>query len=198
MTTTNVKARLDRRAVVRGLLEERAGLLVVSGLGSATYDVYAAGDHARNFYLWGAMGGAAMLGYGLALAQPQLPVLVVTGDGEQLMGLGALATIGAQKPANLTIVVLDNSHYGETGMQASHTGLGVDLPGIAKNCGFHWTSSVSTLEGVEEIRQRAHRREGTGFASILIDAAEVPRALPQRDGSYLKTRFREALGLAAI
>jgi thiamine pyrophosphate-dependent acetolactate synthase large subunit-like protein len=84
---------LERRAALAALLRERGDLLVVSGLGSPTYDVAAAGDHPRNFYLWGAMGGAAMIGLGLALAQPALPVLVITGDGEQLMGMGALATI---------------------------------------------------------------------------------------------------------
>ena len=94
---------------------------MVGGLGASTYDIAAAGDHDRNFYLWGAMGGAVMIGLGLALAQPKLPVVVITGDGEMLMGMGSLATVGLQKPANLTIVVLDNEAYGETGGQASHT-----------------------------------------------------------------------------
>ncbi|WP_436784627.1 thiamine pyrophosphate-dependent enzyme, partial [Streptomyces sp. URMC 126] len=90
------------------LLRDRGDLLVVTGLGSPTYDVAAAGDHPRNFYLWGAMGGAAMVGLGLALAQPTTPVLVVTGDGEMLMGLGGLATIAAKNPPNLSVAVLDN------------------------------------------------------------------------------------------
>src|SRR4051812_17752364 len=94
---------LDRRAVVRELLADRGDLLVVSGLGSPTYDVHAAGDHPGNFYLWGAMGGAALIGLGLALAQPERRVLVITGDGEQLMGLGGLATIAIANPRNLAI-----------------------------------------------------------------------------------------------
>src|SRR5580698_1523043 len=118
---------LDRRHFVRQLLIDRGDLLVVSGLGSATYDVAAAGDHPLNFYLWGAMGGAAMIGLGLALARPDRRVLVLTGDGEALMGLGSLATIGVKQPANLVVVVLDNEHYGETGMQPSHTRSGIDL-----------------------------------------------------------------------
>ena len=113
---------LDRRAVVSSLLADRKDAIVVGGLGASTYDIAAAGDHDRNFYLWGAMGGAVMIGLGLALAQPKLPVVVITGDGEMLMGMGSLATVGLQKPANLTIVVLDNEVYGETGGQASHTG----------------------------------------------------------------------------
>src|SRR5262249_12310477 len=113
--------RLDRRAVVASLLKDRKDMIVVGGLGASTYDVAAAGDHARNFYLWGAMGGAVMIGLGLALAQPRLPVVVITGDGEMLMGMGGLATVGLQKPANISIVVLDNECYGETRGQSDHT-----------------------------------------------------------------------------
>ena len=115
---------LDRRAVVRDLLANRGGLVCVAGLGGTAWDVAAAGDADLDLPLWGAMGGAAMLGLGLALAQPDRPVLVVTGDGEQLMALGALATIAAAQPANLTVVVLDNERYGETGMQRTHTAFG--------------------------------------------------------------------------
>src|SRR5262249_9636688 len=106
---------LDRREVVAHLLRRRDGLLVVTGLGSPTYDVHAAGDHDANFYLWGAMGSAALIGLGLAQAQPDRTVVVITGDGEQLMGLGGLATIAVANPGNLAIVVIDNNHFGETG-----------------------------------------------------------------------------------
>src|SRR5215204_852612 len=119
---------LDRRAAVRELLRDRGDLIVIAGLGSPAYDVAACGDTALDFPLWGGMGGAAMVGLGVALGQPGRNVLVVTGDGEMLMGLGSLATIGAQRPSNFTIVVLDNEMYGETGRQQTHTGLGVDLP----------------------------------------------------------------------
>ena len=189
---------LDRRETVRALLAERTDLLVVTGLGSSTYDVAAAGDHDLNFYLWGAMGGAAMIGLGLALAQPQRPVLVLTGDGEQLMGLGALATIGAQRPANLGIVVLDNGHYGETGMQRSHTLMGVDLVGVAKACGFAWAEHVERADQIAGLRARIARREGLGFASVRIAANDPPRVLPSRDGVEIKNRFRRALGFPTI
>ena len=122
---------IERRQAVRRILANRGETLVVCGLGSSTYDVFAAGDDDRNFYLWGAMGGAVMIGLGLAIAQPEKPVMVITGDGEALMGLGALASVAAQKPDNMTIIVLDNAHFGETGMQPSHTGHGVDLTEIA-------------------------------------------------------------------
>src|SRR6201987_5255632 len=128
--------KLDRRDVVRRLVHDRDDTLLVAGLGAACYDLGAAGDHKRNFYLWGAMGGAAMVGLGLALAQPERPVVVVTGDGEQMMGLGSLLTVAVRKPGNLTVAVLDNGHFGETGMQLSHSGLGVRFGVIAQGAGF--------------------------------------------------------------
>ena len=186
---------LDRRQAVARLLARRSpDLLVVTGLGSPAYDVMAAGDDDRNFYLWGAMGGAAMLGLGLAKAQPSKSVLVVTGDAEAMMGLGALATIAVQKPANLTIAVLDNGHFGETGMQASHTGMGVELDRVAASMGFAWTESISDLAGVEALHNRLVARAGAGLAVLKIRAENPPRVLPPRDGVHLKNRFRAALG----
>ena len=122
---------LDRREVVAALLRDPGDLLLVTGLGAPTCDASAAGDRPFNFYLWGAMGGAAMVGLGLALAQPSRRVLVLTGDGEMLMGLGSLATIAAVAPQNLAVAVLDNARYGETGNQRSHTGLTADLAAVA-------------------------------------------------------------------
>lgn len=184
---------LDRRQVVATLLAERGPLLVVTGLGAPTYDVAAAGDDPRNFYLWGAMGGAAMVGLGLAAAQPERPVAVITGDGEQLMGMGALATIGARRPPNLSIVVLDNERYGETGGQLTHTAKGVDLAGVARACGFEEAVTVRTAEEVQALRGRLQLRQGCLFAVIKVDPADLPRVLPPRDGALLARRFREAV-----
>ena len=136
---------LNRRSVVGRLLADRKDAIVVGGLGASTYDIAAAGDSDRNLYLWGAMGGAVMIGLGIALAQPTLPVVVITGDGDMLMGMGSLATVGLQKPKNLTIVVLDNEVYGETGGQASHTAGNVDLVGVARSCGIADARSLGTL-----------------------------------------------------
>lgn len=186
---------IDRRAFVRELMASCPDALVVTGLGSSTWDVFAAGDRPENFYLWGAMGGAAAIGLGLAIAQPQRSVLVVTGDGEQLMGLGMLATIAAQQPANLTLVVLDNGHYAETGMQRSHTSLGTNLAAVARACGIAHAMEVRELQEVEALAQRVHARQGCSFAQVRIAAADLPKVLPARDGVYLKNRFRDALGL---
>jgi thiamine pyrophosphate-dependent acetolactate synthase large subunit-like protein len=184
---------LDRRELVRQLLVDRGDLLVVSGLGSATYDVAAAGDHPLNFYLWGAMGGTAMIGLGLALAQPQKRVAVLTGDGDMLMGLGSLATIGVQQPKNLSIVVLDNAHYGETGMQASHTKAGIDLVAVALACRFKHTRAMSRIEEAADVRKLLHTGEGPILVSARISEEDVPRVLPIRDGHAIKQRFIAAL-----
>jgi thiamine pyrophosphate-dependent acetolactate synthase large subunit-like protein len=187
---------LDRRAAVAHLLRDRCDLLVVTGLGSPTYDVAAAGDHLLNFYLWGAMGGAVMVGLGLALAQPKRPVLVVTGDGEILMGLGALATAAVQRPRNLSIAVIDNGAYGETGGQASHTAQGTDLAAVARGCGIAEAALVTDEIALARFAMRVHDiGQGPAVGVIKVSQAEHPRVLPSRDGGYLKDRFRAALGL---
>lgn len=184
---------LDRRAVVATLLRDPGDLLVVTGLGAVTYDAGAAGDRALNFYLWGAMGGTAMIGLGLALAQPKRRVLVLTGDGDMLMGMGSLATIAAANAANLAIAVLDNAAFGETGAQSSHTGLGADLASVAAACGWPATSTARSMDEVAALHPRL--RTERLFAVIRISPAEVPRHLPPRDGAYLADRFRRALGV---
>lgn len=189
---------LDRREVVARLLAGREELLVVTGLGSASYDVMAAGDHDNNYYLWAAMGSAAMVGLGLAKAQPNRSVVVVTGDGEMLMGFGAIATIALQKPANLSIVVLDNGHFGETGMQLSHAGRGIDLQAVARTCGFPWTAEITDMAGVDALAPRLASRDGTRFATVKIRPDNPTRVLPPRDGVYIKNRFRAALGHSSI
>jgi thiamine pyrophosphate-dependent acetolactate synthase large subunit-like protein len=187
--------RLDRRAAMRILLEKRGELLLVTGLGSTTWDAAPVGDDERNFYLWGAMGAAAMVGLGLAIARPDRRVLVVTGDGEMLMGLGSLATIGVERPPNLAIAVFDNGHYGETGMQASHTESAVKLIGVARACGITETFDIVAERGLHEFAERVNNAATTLFARIAIRADDPLRILPPRDGVLLKTRFRNSIGL---
>ncbi len=186
---------LDRRAAVKTLLAGRGDLLVVSGLGSPTWDVAAAGDDPRNFYLWGAMGGAAMMGLGLALAVPSRRVLVVTGDGEMLMALGALATIAVQRPPNLAIVVLDNGAFGETGMQESHTARTTDLAAVARGCGIPLALDIEDEAGLERLAAMIRGSNATLFARVRVAATDHPRVMPEKDGVALKRRFRGALGL---
>jgi thiamine pyrophosphate-dependent acetolactate synthase large subunit-like protein len=190
---------LQRREVAKVLLAERGDLLVIAGLGSTAWDVTAAGDHPLNFPLWGAMGGAALIGLGLALAQPGRRVLVITGDGELLMALGGLATIAVQRPANLALVVFDNERYGETGMQATHTAHEVDLAGIAKAAGFRVAGTVRETDELEAARQVIRTEAGPIFYAIKVRAEPLPFVLPPKDGAHLKDRFRlELLGPVAI
>lgn len=190
---------LDRRQVVSTLLADRKDIVAIGGLGASTNDITAAGDHPRNFYLWGGMGGAAMIGLGLALAQPKLPVLVITGDGEMLMGMGSLATISLQKPPNLSIVVLDNECYGETGGQTSHTSAAADLVGVARACGIADACAISTMAEVESFAAAVHEASaGPKFANVKIANANLERILPSRDGTYILNRIRGELGFQPI
>jgi thiamine pyrophosphate-dependent acetolactate synthase large subunit-like protein len=189
----SVDQMMERRAFVNALLADRGDLAVVCGLGSPTYDVAAAGDHPLNLYLWGAMGGAAMIGLGLALARPDRRIAVLTGDGEALMGLGSLATIGVKQPANLAIVVLDNRHYGETGMQPSHTMAGIDLVGVARACKFVEARAISDLAEAGAVRDFLHTGKGPILVQALIASGDTPRVLPTRDGHAIKLRFAAAL-----
>ncbi len=196
MTKANL---LERRSVVSALLEGRKDAVVVGGLGASTYDIAAAGDHDRNFDLWGAMGGAVMIGLGVALAQPNLPVVVITGDGEMLMGMGSLATVGLQQPKNLSIIVLDNEVYGETGGQASHTGSSTDLVGVAQACGIRDSRAMATLAEIQAFAASMQDvAAGPRFASIKIDSANLERVLANRDGTFIVNRIRGALGFSPI
>ena len=188
-----IKATLDRRAAINKILARRADALVVTGLGSSCYDVGAAGDHPHTFYLWGGMGAAAMVGLGLALAQPRRQVLVITGDGEMLMGLGALATIGTQGPRNLSIVVIDNELYSETGMQPTHTSRGVDLAGMAKAAQFSRTATIHTESQLKTWVPKLYAPAGAAFVAIKVNRTRYPMAIRLRDGAHIKNRFREAL-----
>ena len=190
----------ERGAAMAPLLANRPdNLVVVPGLGSCTWDAFAAGDHDLNFYLWGAMGGAAMIGLGLALAKPKAKVAVITGDGEMLMGMGSLATVGLQKPKNLSILVLDNEAYGETGGQASHTSASADLVGVARACGIPDSKAISTLDEIQSFAKAMQdTKSGPRFANVKIDAANLERILSNRDGTFIMNRLRGALGHAPI
>lgn len=189
--------RMNRREAVERLVAARGNALIVTGLGSPTYDVHAAGDDERNYYLWGAMGGAALVGLGIALAQPDRRVMVITGDGEQLMAFGALATIAVAAPSNLDVFVLDNEHYGETGMQPSHTGRGIDLAATADTCGFGDTAVLGGLNNLDALLSRAdtEAKTGPGLYVLKIEVDAPPRSLPPRDAVYIKNRFRSHLEL---
>ena len=184
---------LHRRVVLDAALKERGDTLFVTGLGSTAWDLASFGDRPENFYLWGAMGNAAMIGLGIALAQPERRVVVLTGDGEMLMGMTSFSTIGAKRPSNLAICVLDNETYTETGRQPTATGLGTDLSAVAAACGFAKTAMIRSEEEAKALPQLLFREAGPVCAVVKVVDEDLPMAIPPRDGSYLKTRFRIGL-----
>ncbi len=193
------KTALDRRETARVLLGSGEDLLAVLGLGGTVWDAMAAGDRDLSFYMWGGMGLATATGLGLALAQPRRRVLVLTGDGEMLMGLGSLATVGRKMPSNLAVVVMDNELYGETGGQPSHTSERCDLAGIARAAGINDSRIVTNADELADFRNSLNRL-GTESQGPLFAAIKTPGAtsspgnpLPPRDGAFLKSRFRDAL-----
>jgi thiamine pyrophosphate-dependent acetolactate synthase large subunit-like protein len=192
MAETKKQGVLDRREAIKAILDKRGDALLVTGLGSSCYDA-GVHDHPNTFYLWGAMGAAAMVGLGLALAQPKRRVIVITGDGEMLMGLGSLATIGARKPPNLSIVVIDNELYSETGMQPTHTAHGVDLAGMAKAADFAVADTVHTEAELTRSIDALYGTQGPAFIDIKVSNKRYPMSIRMRDGAHIKNRFRENL-----
>jgi thiamine pyrophosphate-dependent acetolactate synthase large subunit-like protein len=185
---------LDRRDAVPALIDRHQDFLIVSGLAGTSRDVAALTcDGAHCYTMAGAMGGASMIGLGLALARPDKRVLVVTGDGELLMNVGALATIGVINLPNLAILCVDNGHYGETGYQKSHTSLGVDLEGIAAGSGIKTTRSITAEHEIAEGARLLREGNGTAFVLLRVRPTDPPAYKRNMDPSACRNRFRAAL-----
>jgi thiamine pyrophosphate-dependent acetolactate synthase large subunit-like protein len=186
---------LHRRDLVKELVKGRdKNTLILSGLGSPCWDLNNAGDVPENFYIWGAMGGAAMIGYGVARAQPEKRVVVLTGDGEMLMGMGAFATVANYPVRNFAIVVLDNGRFGETGGQKTHTATGVtDLAGIAKASGIATTATITQESEIGKLKELVFKAPGPVVAVAKVQYEKLKFVLPANSGSYLKDRFRNAV-----
>ena len=184
---------LNRRYVISQILKDRKNSLIINGLGGTCWDVASLGDNELNFYVWGGMGNSCMIALGLALSQPKRKVIVVTGDGEMLMGIGSLATIAVKQPKNLSIVVFDNELYGETGKQKTHTGHCVDLSAIAIGAGIKNSSIIKTHEQLLLLSSNINVIKELTFSQIKINNEEGPLVLPIREGAYIKSRFRKAL-----
>ena len=192
MATTR-RINLDRRKAVVRLLKDRGDALVITGLGAPSFDAMAAGDHPNTFYLWSGMGSAVPTGLGLACAQPRRRVVVITGDGEMLMGVGSLATVAVQAPSNLAVVVVDNQRYGETGGQETHTAHGVDLAAMAKGAGFRDARTLWTAAELEDAIPAVYGAKGPIFFAVKVKPESAPIVLPPSDGPTLRHRFRENL-----
>lgn len=192
---TNQSNKLQRRPFVAALLAQRDGALVVPGLGSPTWDCFAAGDSPEYLYSWGGMGLAVPTALGIALARPDRRVLALTGDGEMMMGIGSLGVVADQAPDNLAILVLDNERFGETGRQRGLTGSRTDLCKVAQGFGIDRTMSVSEEAQSGALAEHLFKTPGPTFAVAKIALSEDPWKLPVKDGVAIARRFRVALGV---
>ena len=195
---TKTKFTLQRRKVVHRILKERGDAAVVTGIGNAVHDVASANDDPKNMYLAGVMGGATMVAFGVALAQPKRRILTITGDGELLAGVGSLATVGVEQPKNLSIIVIDNQAYGATGNQHTHTGRGVDLVGIAEASGFKQMALITTNKELENELPRIHGAPGPYFAVVKVLSKSSARIDAPKDGTFVSRRFRDAVAVEGI
>jgi thiamine pyrophosphate-dependent acetolactate synthase large subunit-like protein len=186
-------AMLERESVTHRLVKGQKDPMIVCGLGTPVSNVATAGDRDLNFYMTGGMGAASAIGLGLAIAQPDRLSLVVTGDGEMMMGIGLLTTIAIQAPRNLSIVVFDNEMYGETGMQKSQTAYGIDLAAIATASGMRNVMTVLGEDEVDALVERAGQMEGPFFGLVKVKGGRYPNVIPVKGGVELKIRFRRAL-----
>ncbi len=185
---------LDRRQAVPALVGDPSDFLIVSGLAGTAKDIGDLTRESPNVYLLGgAMGAAVCMGLGLALAQPRRRVLVVTGDGELLMNVGALATVGCLRPPNLAIVCVDNGRYGETGNQESHTSRGVDLELMAKGAGITVTRTVYREDDLAEASTLLHQTNGPSFVLLRVHDGPPPPYRRNFDAVERKAIFRRHL-----
>ena len=185
---------MDRQKAVPALIGDHKDFLIVSGLAGTSKDMAAMTDDAPNLYsMAGAMGAATGMGLGLALAQPDKKVLVITGDGELLMNVGTLATIAVLNPPNLSIVCVDNGHYGETGNQLSHTSLGVDLEQMAIGAGIKMTSTIETEDQVAEGSRMLRESNGASFVLLRVKPGDPPAYKRLMEPGACRVRFRTDL-----
>jgi thiamine pyrophosphate-dependent acetolactate synthase large subunit-like protein len=189
--------RVEATRLIVGLVGDAP---IIASLGHPAYDLYAAGDRPQNFYTWGSMGLASSIGLGLALARPDVRVIVLDGDGSLLMNLGSLATIGLLRPANLIVIVMDNQEYATTGGQPTPTAHGADLEMAARAMAIPVAATVRTegeLRNALEPPRPDHGRTGEPAGPVFIVAKvqeSAPTAKPPLDCVYIKQRFMSAVG----
>lgn len=194
---TSENGEFDRRSLVAEVLERRGDSLVVGGLGASTWDLAAAGDHPGNIYLWGAMGLACSIGLGLALAQPKRRVLVITGDGEMMMGIGSLASIANASCSNLGILILDNQAFGETGKQQGLTAGLTDIRAMAEGAGVRTTMDLKEPSELDDLQTLLFHQPGPTLAVAKVELGDDPLVLPTNNAAWMAEQFRCDLGVSA-
>jgi len=183
------RAELTQRLVAK-LKNDEA---VIGGIGNSNFDLWASGQRPQNFYMLGSMGLACPIALGVAIAQPKRKVVAIEGDGSLLMQLGALATIAAVKPANLTIVVMDNAVYQITGAQPTATAHGADLVAIARGAGIVNSAWAADEADFDQLFTAALEKGGPSLIALRID--DKPAAgTTERDPFVIRDRFMRGIG----
>lgn len=171
------------------LISQIAGnAAIVSNLGPSSDELWHAGLRDRNFYTYANMGLCSSIALGMAMATDE-QVISLDGDGSMLMNLGTIASIGREKPKNLTVVVWDNEKWGQTGGQTSHTGMGTDLEQVAKSCGITRTKTVTDLEDLEAAVSEAMKTDGPNFIVAKIEESGYMPVAPV-EPEFTLYRFR--------
>ena len=175
--------------VARELKEE----LVVCTTGYTCRDMQSFGDRQANFYMIGSMGNAASIGLGIALAQPDVPVVVFDGDGSVLMGLGVCPMVGSLRPKNLVHIVFDNEVFASTGSQPTYSKT-VDLSRVAEAAGYPVVKRVETSQELLSSWRLVRDHSGPSFLLVKCQKDAGPpmervRAKPEA----LASRFMEVI-----
>lgn len=186
---------LDRKKAIPKLIANPENFLIISGLAGPAKDIgFLTKESPNTFLFGGAMGGAIPTALGLALSRPKEKILCVSGDGDTLMSMGSLATIGIMKPKNLTVLCVDNSSYLETGGQKSHTGLGVDLEVVAKGSGFSLTKTIQNEKELLEGRELLlSNKKCPLFILLKVNQSNPPQYSRNWNASQEKDKFRKNL-----
>jgi thiamine pyrophosphate-dependent acetolactate synthase large subunit-like protein len=180
------------RLAATGIAVELAGdQPIIGGVGNSTFDLVPF-DRPRNFYMWNSMGMASSIGLGLAIARPDLRVVILDGDGSILMNLGSLATERACHVNNLVHVIWDNGGWEITGGQPAGSPFGVDLEAVARGCGFLNTATVASLDAFQAVFEQAMRDDQAWAIVGKVEGGDSPYR-PIKNCIALRDRFRSAL-----
>ena len=182
---------MERLEATRIAVELAGDAPIVGGVGNSTFDLIPF-DRPRNFYMWNSMGMASSIALGVALARPDLRVIVLDGDGSILMNLGSLASEIASGVTNLVHVIWDNGGWEITGGQPAGSPFGVDLETVARGCGFLKTATVSDLEGFRRVFGDALTDRQPWAIVGKVATGDSPYR-PSKNCVWLRDRFREAL-----
>jgi len=183
---------LIRKEAIELCLDEIKEQPIIAANGFISRDLFNAKDRNTNFYMIGSMGLASSIGLGVALKTPKKKIFVFDGDGNILMNLGSLTTIGSLKPKNLIHMVFDNSVHESTGSQPTNTNF-VSIEKIAKACNYNHTFTVKTKNGFEKILRKIKKLKGPIMIVVKIQRSNGEKsARINHEPTKIKERFMQS------